>query len=88
MLEITEGQMIAIAADARARLRPTLLQHWFEGMRTSGDVVGPDLREQVIREVEELAAGDPELDLADLMMIADLRLVSIAGEVRRARTPH
>jgi hypothetical protein len=85
MLTITDGVMTAFKDDARRKLRASLLTHWYEDMRTSGDLVGPEGREQVIREVEALAAEDPSLDLADLMMIADLRLVALANEVRNAR---
>lgn len=85
MLHINDGVAAAFKDDARGKLRPALLAHWFEEMRTSGDLVGPQTREQVLRDVEVLAAEDPSLDLADLMMIADLRLVALAGEVRTAR---
>jgi hypothetical protein len=85
MLRISEGTMDALRDEARRNLRPSLLAHWFEDLHTSGDAVGPDGREEVLREVEALAVEDPELGLDDLMMIADLRLVALAGEVRKAQ---
>lgn len=85
MLKISEGTMAAFKDDARRNLRYSLLAHWLDDLRTSGEAVGPEGREQVLREVEDAAAEDPELGLDDLMMIADLRLVALAGEVRKAQ---
>lgn len=85
MLKFTERQMFGIAMAERRRLRPSLLQHWSASLRASFDAVGPEHGEQVILEVEQLAADNASLDLADLMMIADLRLMALASESRKSR---
>lgn len=85
MLTISGPQLQAIAADARIQLRTALRRHWRALLPGPADAVGEAVCEQLLDETQQLADEDPTLDLADLMMIADLQLVALANERRGAQ---
>jgi hypothetical protein len=85
VLKFTQRQFVGISSEERLRLRPNLLQHWTTSMRASLGSISPTSREQLLIDMEQLAKEDAALDLADLMMIADLRLMELAAESRKAQ---
>ena len=85
MLKLSQQQLTGIAAEERLRLRQHLLQHWAVSMRASLGAVSLTSREQLLIDMEELAKEDVALDLADLIMIADLRLMEMAADSRKVQ---
>jgi hypothetical protein len=84
MLILSDGAAKALQEDGLRVLRQKILDHWFEQLRGAGETLGDQGREAVIAEVLEMSRADPALTQAELVMYADLRLVDLALERRRA----
>jgi hypothetical protein len=83
MLIISNGVADTYLDEGLRALRRKILLHWSEKLAASARLAGEDGCAFVLNEVEEAARVDPDLTESDLMMLADLSLVSHASEKRR-----
>ena len=85
MFKISNETMDTFHEEGLQNLEQKILKHWFDDLKASGDLAGPKGRAEVMENVKSVSRDDPELTEGELIMLADLMLVSFANEKRRAQ---
>lgn len=82
MLVISDASARVFHADGLRALRQRILAGWAERLRSAGDTVGEEGRNQILARIDAMSLEDPSLTVADLNMLADLMLVDAASQAR------
>ena len=78
MLEISDSVAGAFASEGLARLRQRILAGWHERLNGPATRAGEDGRNRALAQVEAMAADNPRLTEAQLVMLADVALLKQA----------
>ena len=82
MLKISEQTANSFHEHGIAALCQRILAHWHKDLGESAGTAGKDGRDAVLEDIARLAREDPDLTESALMMLADLRIVEVANQVR------
>ena len=80
MFKISNETMDTFHEEGLKKLEQKILKHWFEDLKASGELAGPEGRAEVVENVKVVSRDDPELTEGELIMLADLMLVFVAKE--------
>lgn len=81
---ISQRTASAFHEEGLVRLRQKILLRWKADLSAAATEAGADGREAVLNEIAQASRNDPDMTETDLMLLADLRIVSFADEKRSA----